>query len=964
MQLNRFALSLVVLAAVVPSRLSGADALTFEKDVRPILKTHCFHCHGESGVKEGSLDVRLRRWMIAGGDSGEAILPGQPDQSRLLDRITSGEMPPGDKQLSSDEIAVIADWILQGAATARAEPETLDHGDYITEEERKFWSFQPIRRPSPPVVNETTINHPIDAFIHDRLAQSGLTFSPIADRYTLIRRATFDLWGLPPDPQMVDRFIDDDDPLAYQRLIDRLLASPRYGERWGRHWLDVAGYADSDGYTNKDVEREFAYFYRDYVIDSFNDDKPLDQIICEQLAGDEMNGGPSALAKLTRERITRLAATGFLRMAPDGSASGEVDRGLAVNATIADTIDIVTTSLLGLTVGCARCHDHRYDPISQADYYRFRAIFEPALDSKQWKLPMQRRVSLYTAEDKRQRAAIEATAKQAEAARSKRQQEHIARTLAEELLVAPDDRREQLKQAFETEKAKRTAEQVALLEEFPNIGNISPGSLYLYAEQRGRRAGEIEQAAKDREARYVADVRLDQLANVPAEKRDTLRRIIETEEAAWSKDQRALAAEYPNVFVAATSLETLRPDAFAEVRRYREAARICREQDAKTELAKMQEAILAIRNTAPQEKFVRVLMEPANHAPPTHLFIRGDHNQPDRQLEPAELTVLQSFAPVQIDSNDPDRSTTGRRLAYARHLTDGEHPLLARVLINRVWMHHFGRGIVATPGDFGFLGAQPTHPELLDWLADELMRGGWSLKRMHRMIMLSRTYQQISLRTEQLDRMDADNRLYARMSVRRLESEAIRDAVLAASGALIHHMHGPPVPVKEDAVGQIVLGKEMLDGERKPKGEQANFDGVARRSVYVQVRRSRPLAVLETFDIAGVVPNCTSRNYSNVAPQSLLLMNSPFAIDHADQLAGHVIDAEKELPQQLAVAWKRCFARPVSNSVLVELMQFVRQQTAVFQSRDSNLTPPAAHRLALASACHAMLSSNQFLYVD
>ena len=934
MQFLPATLRLVVVAAFLPLPLplpwAGADTLTFEKDVRPILKAHCFHCHGESGVKEGSLDVRLRHWIIKGGDSGEAIQPGDPDDSLLLQRVASGEMPPGDKPLLPQEIAALREWISQGAKTDRAEPKTLEDGDYLTEEERNFWSFQPIERPVPPAMNDSQINNSIDAFVLDRLQKVGLSFSVAADRYTLIRRMTFDLWGLPPDPKMIAEFVGDDHPLAYEKLIDRLLASPHYGERWGRHWLDIAGYADSDGVTNEDVEREFAYFYRDYVIDSLNEDKPFDQFVCEQLAGDEMQKETADTNELMPERISQLAATGFLRMAPDGTASGSVDRELAANSTLADTIEIVSTSLLGLTVGCARCHDHRYDPISQADYYRFRAIFEPALDPKQWKLPLQRRVSLYTTEDKQQREVVEALAKEAEAARSKRQQEHISRTLYEELLVAPDASRELLRTAYETEKAKRTLEQVALLEEFPSIGNISPGSLYLYAEQRARRAGDIEKAAAEREARYLAQAQ----------------------------------QEYPEASVNAVSLETFLPDAYATLQRYRDAAKTCREQDAKTELAKMQEGINAIRSTAPKEKFVPVLTEPVNHTPSTHLFIRGDHNQPGKQLDPDELTVLKSFKSVKIDAKNPELATSGRRLAYARHLTSGSHPLLARVLMNRVWMHHFGRGLVDTPGDFGYLGSRPTHPELLDWLADEFIRGGWSMKQMHRTILLSHTYQQDSKRPNQLDRIDPDNRLYARMSVRRLESEAIRDSILSASGVMLNQLHGPPVPVKEDAVGQIVLGKETLDGERKPNGEVEAFNGVSRRSVYVQVRRSRPLAVLETFDIATVSPNCANRNYSNVAPQSLLMMNSQFAIDHADELAGKMLAAESDVSQQLSLAWERCFGRPIESSMLVELMAFVEQQRSVFLSQDEKLTPTAAQRLALASACQAMFSSNEFVYVD
>lgn len=908
--MKRTLLLLMALVSGLPQQGLASETLTFEKDIRPILKAHCFRCHGEGDVMEGSLDVRLRRGLVAGGDSGQAVQPGSPQESLLLERVVSGEMPPSEEQsLPEKDIALLSAWIEQGAKTARPEPESLD-GGYITEEEQAFWSFQPIERPPLPQLEGVESAQPIDRFVLERLRQAGLGFSAQAERTTLIRRATFDLWGLPPTEQMVAAFVNDEDPSAYAQLIDRLLASPRYGERWGRHWLDVAGYADSDGYTNEDTEREFAYFYRDYVIESFNANKPLDQFICEQLAGDEMDaaskdaaqkdGGADDSSQLTPERIARLTATGFLRTAADGTASGEVDRSLAANATIADTIDIVSTALLGLTVGCARCHDHRYDPISQADYHRFRAIFEPALDWKQWQLPQQRRLSLYTDEDKQQRQAVEVRAKAAEAARAQRQQEHIARTLYEELLVVPDDQRAALGAAFHTEKAQRSEQQVALLKTFPSVGNITPGSLYLYAEQRARRASDIEKAADQREARYMAQVQAEQVAQAPVESRDALRALLATPQKAWSETQRQLAAEHPDLCVDGQSLERLLPQGYDEVQRYRAAAKTCREQDAKTELANLQTEINEIRSTAPQEKFIRLLTEPANHTPPSYLFIRGDHEQPGQQVEPGELTVLQSSSPVKIDLNDPQRPTTGRRLAYARHLTSGQHPLLARVLMNRVWLHHFGRGIVDTPGDFGFLGSPPTHPELLDWLADELMRGGWDLKRIHRMIMLSQTYQQLSARTPSLDRLDPDNRLYARMSVRRLESEAIRDAMLCASGDLLDHMYGPPVPVKEDAVGQIVIGKEMLDGERKPTGSDPNQAGVTRRSVYVQVRRTRPLAVLETFDIATVSPNCTLRSYSNVALQSLLLMNSQFVIDQAQRLAEQVMRDESELSGQLS----------------------------------------------------------------
>ncbi|MFG0263413.1 MAG: DUF1549 domain-containing protein, partial [Novipirellula sp. JB048] len=279
-------MALVPLTGLFPLTGFASEPLTFEKDVRPIMKAHCFHCHGESGVKEGMLDVRLRRWILAGGDSGEAIEPGNPDDSLLLERVEFGDMPPGDKNLSDDEIATLREWIAQGAKTARAEPESLDDGDYITEEERNFWAYQPIRRPPVPTLANATIDNPIDAFILRRLQQQGLSFSERADRYTLIRRVTFDLWGLPPEPEMVDRFVHDPSPDAYVNLVERLLASPRYGERWGRHWLDVARYSDGQGGFLDNKPLNSAWRYRDWVVDSLNQDLPINEFIRLQIAGD------------------------------------------------------------------------------------------------------------------------------------------------------------------------------------------------------------------------------------------------------------------------------------------------------------------------------------------------------------------------------------------------------------------------------------------------------------------------------------------------------------------------------------------------------------------------------------------------------------------------------------------------------------------------------------------------------
>ncbi len=916
---------LLFVLAFAPYRASAGDVTpSYEKDVRPILKANCFHCHGEAGHREGGLDLRLRRLIVAGGDSGPAIEPGDPESSYLLARLEAGEMPPGDTKLQPDEVATIGRWIAAGAPTLRDEPEQLDD-EYITEEERSFWAFQPVVRPEVPEVrHRDQVRTPIDAFLLARLEEHDLSFSPEADRLTLLRRACFDLLGLPPTLEQIEQFLADEAPDAYDRLLDRLLASPHYGERWGRHWLDVAGYADSEGYTADDPLRPWAYKYRDYVIRSFNADKPLDEFIQEQLAGDEMIDPP--YTNLSPEAIEKLTATGFLRMAPDGTGAGGVDQGVARNQVVADTIKIVSTALLGLTVGCAQCHDHRYDPISQKDYYRMRAIFEPALDCQKWRKPSQRLVSLYTDADRAEAARIEEQARQIDARRIAKQNEYIARTLERELEKIDPELREAIRYALNTPADKRLPVQKALLREYPST-NVTPGSLYLF----------------DRKA---AD-----------------------------------------------------------------------------ELKKMAAEAAKVRATKPVEEFVRCLTEVPGRVPVTHVFIRGDHEQPGEVVQPAALAILAGDNPPSIPDDDPSRSTSGRRLAYARWLTSGRHPLVARVIVNRVWMHHFGRGIVETPGDFGMLGARPTHPKLLDWLASELVEGGWRLKRLHKLIMTSTAYRQQSRRRPELQAVDADNRLYGRMSIRRLEAEAIRDAMMVASGKLERQMFGKPVPTRPDDVGQIVVGVDTRDAAGRPTGKEVDIGGQAfRRSVYVTVRRTQPLAVLEAFDAPIMEPNCKRRSTSTVTPQALLMMNSPYIRQMARHMAERVVrEAGDEPRQQIEHAWLLAFSSKPDKQQLEESLGFLnrltdhlcasvappdksetkkeqpaqadagKQATAAASAASAGGDKPPgekasqtaaeqtgtskpkqandaarrkAQREALVALCQALLSSNPFLYVD
>ena len=846
---------------------AGAKAIVFETHVRPILKAHCFHCHGEEEELQGGLDLRLTRLMTKGGESGTALVAGDHKASLLHQRIASGEMPPGEKKMTAAEAATIAAWIDGGAKTAKPEPATISE---FTDEERAFWSLQPVKKPAvPKAADAAMVRTPIDAFLLAELAKRKLTFSPEADPAVLVRRVYFDLLGLPPTPEEVDEFTADyaESPQAYEALVDKLLASPHYGERWGRHWLDVAGYADSDGYTPVDTERKFAYRYRDYVIRAFNADKPWNEFIVEQLAGDELVKPP--YEKLAAADLEKLIATGFLRMGPDGTSDPAADQKLAQHDCVAETIKIVSTSLMGISVGCAQCHNHRYDPISQVDYYRFRAIFEPAFNTQAWRVPKARLISTTPDDVKKKIAEIDAAIAKVNAERTTELNKLMDETFELALTKIPKEKHDALRKARATEVAKRTPAQVQLLKDHPSVNITATG----VRQQLG---------AKYRE---------------------------------WEK-----------------------------------------KYDALTEKLKAQR---------PEEEYVQALTEIPGKVPATFLHYRGDHNQPKQQVKPGELSVV--AASFSVPEKDAALPSTGRRLAYAKHLTDGKHPLVARVLVNRFWMHHFGRGLVASPGDFGTLGDRPTHPELLDWLAADFVEGGWKLKRFHKQVLLSTAYRQSSHRTPQLDAVDPDNIWLARMSLRRLEAETLRDAVLAASGKLNRKLFGPPVPVTPDETGQVVIGVDNRDTAGRPKGTIADLgDAEYRRSVYIQARRSLPLGMLETFDAPTMSPNCECRASSTVTPQSLLLMNSEFIVEQAEAFAKRLrAAAPDDLAAQLRLGARLTTGRRLDDAEVAEAAEFVKAQAAALAGvKQPGATKTTPDELALASYCQALLSANEFLYVD
>lgn len=865
-------------------------APVYETDIRPLLKAHCFDCHGEGDSLKGGLDLRLRRFMVRGGESGPALVPGDPEASLLYRLVTSGEMPKRDRKPTGAEIERLRRWIEAGAPTAREEPEALAAGMQITAEEQAHWAFQPVRRPPVPRASgalASRVRTPVDAFVAASLTREGLGFSADAPRRALIRRVYLDLWGVPPAPDEVDAFVADPAPEAYERLVDRLLASPRYGERWGRHWLDVAGYADSDGYTHDDAPRPHAFKYRDYVIASMNADLPLDRFLAEQLAGDELalQRHPT-LESAAQDPETRswLVATGFLRMAADGTASGGIDQDTARNQVMADTLKIVSSSLLGLTVGCAQCHDHRYDPIPQADYYRLRAIFEPAYDWKKWRTPAERRVSLATVADRQRAAEVEAEAVSQVAEREALQTRFIDEALRQHL----DEKfepalREPLWVAFHTPAKQRTDAQNRLLKEHPSA-NIHAGVLYQY---------------------------------------------------------------HPK---AADALKVL---------------------DAK---------IAEIRSRKPVEDFIAVLSEPGGEAPVTRRFHRGDPGQPREARMPGTLSVLPGGGklPGWDAKEDTAGPTSGRRLALARWLVSDANPLTARVLVNRIWMHHFGKGLVGTPGDFGMQGERPTHPELLDWLATTLATPagesgngreapglGWSLKGLHRLLLRSTTYRQASGRHPAGDAVDADNRWYWRMPVQRLDGEALRDSMLSVSGLLSGRLHGEPVPVREDVVGQVVVGIDRKVGDNKMPVDVPMGEDEFRRSVYVEVRRSKPLAFLNVFDAPVMEVNCERRQVSTVAPQSLMMLNSEFALQQARRLAERVFrEAGPSREARVERAWRLAYGRAPGGTELAGAVRFLDEQATLMTVPGGTAAAEAPSRAALGALCQVLLGSNEFLYLD
>jgi hypothetical protein len=786
-----------------------------QHQIIPLMRLRCTACHG-GRRREAELDLRTKASMLRGGKSGPAVVAGKPDESLIIRRIKAEEMPPrrqlvsvSVKPMEAAELQKLESWIASGMPESPIGPDvaTNEPDQLVTADDRAFWSFHaPAKTAAPLSVLATElpiIRNPMDAFVLAKLREQGLSFSPEADRVTLIRRLSFDLIGLPPTPEEVAAFVDDPSPQAYEALVDRLLASPHYGERWGRHWLDVAGYADSEGAQNEDRVRPNMWRYRDYVVRAHNADKPYDRFLQEQIAGDELADYEHAPV-ITDEIYDNLVATGFLRTAPDRTFANITNFVPDRLEVIADEIQVLGSSVFGLTLHCCRCHSHKFDPLPQRDYFRLAAILKDALDEHDWLGP------------------------------------------------------------------------------------------------------------EVRQLKYV----------LPAERQT------------WEQAEKAIDAKV------------------APLKEQLDQAKTEKEKSDDSATKKLQEQIKKIEADRKPEPTIRALWSRGDPSP-TYVLQRGNYLTPGSEVGPGVPSVLtDGKSPLRVEPPWPNAQATGRRLALARWLTAPDHPLTARVAVNRMWKHHFGTGIVSTPGNFGKTGAAPTHPELLDWLANEFVRCGWSMKAMHRLMVTSTTYRQSSERTAAAASSDPQNRLLSHMPLRRLEAEIVRDSLLFVAGQLNDRPYGPPDEVDVRGDGLVTAKSTSLG---------------SRRSIFVLHRRTKLPTILENFDSPQMGPNCVERGESIVAPQALHLLNNATIYEWAERFADRVreeVGSEPDL--QIARANQLALGRSPSAEELriarVILEKLTEDWLATLGSQPDAKQLAAKH--ALRNYCHAVMNSAAFVYVD
>ena len=913
------------LAAEVQSAPLDKQIEFFESKIRPVLAEHCVRCHGakkqEMGLRLDTADA-----VSKGGDAGPVIFPGKSDESPFIEALRhSGplKMPP-DAKLPESVIHDMEIWINLGAIWPEGSSPIAPPSVRVTKE---HWAFQPVKSPLLPLIKRMTrVTTPIDVFVVKELESAGLSPSPMADRPTLLRRLTFDLTGLPPTTQEIDQFENDPAPddLAWSRQVDRLLASTHLGERWGRHWLDIARYADTKGYVFfEDSAFPWAWTYRDYVISALNEDRPYDQFVTEQIAAD--------LIQPEKDPID-LRALGFL------TVGGRFMNN--VHDVIDDRIDVVSRGLMGLTVGCARCHDHKYDPVSQADYYALYGIFassaEPEIppaikvpgnsDTEQsFQAELRVRQVKLAEYVQLKRAQLEASAQRRVAEYLLEASKLRSKPATEDFMLIADgeDLNPTILGRWQTYLDRARREFHPVLAAYLAFEDIQDKE---FASRASERLAALDQTGPDK---TVNPLVLACLREKPLlDRADLARRLTQVllqTEAIWQDFRRR------------TELEGRPTQALADPAR-EELRQVFHDLDAPSNIVLLPYGNLTLLPDRPsQEEFKKLLgsveqwIKTGPGAPPRamvlndlpqpvepRIFLRGNPNRPGSSVARRPPKILTRGVETQVSSGSG-------RLELARAVVDRSNPLTMRVLVNRVWMHHFGTPLVGTPSDFGIRSDPPTHPELLDWLTNEFIEHGHSIKWLHRTILCSSTYRQSSAHNTEAEAIDPDNQLLWRMNRRRFDLEQMRDAMLKAAGQLDERIGGPSFPGLVDPM-------------------------TPRRTIYASIDRLNLPGVFRTFDFPEPSSTNPRRDQTSVPPQALFLMNHPFAQQMSQAILSRPEAFNLNFGSRLDFLFRQLFQRPPDNTE--------RQLATTFLSQESD------QELGWQRLIHALMLTNEFFFVD
>ncbi len=940
-----------------------SSAVNFERDIRPLLHSRCIECHGPEKQK-GGLRLDTKTTALKGGASGPAIVPGKSAASELIRRVSSTDtaerMPSKGEPLTAREITLLRAWIDAGATWP--ETETLASGEAKRADKASWWSLQPIANVTPPAPSNLPANwavSPIDRFIFAKLAERGLKPNPPADRRSLIRRVTYDLTGLPPSPEEVEAFVKDADPQAYEKLVDRLLASPRYGEQWGRHWLDVVRFGESNGFE-RNVLINNVWPYRDYVIRSFNEDKPFHRFFVEQIAGDVVGKGNPEVE----------VGTAFLVCGPydDVGNQDEAQRKVIRANTLDDLIAATSNTFLGLTVNCARCHNHKFDPIPTEDYYRLRAAFEGVTHAErvlasdeQRKAyaekagPLEKRRTELTREKDATEKSIAARALQRAAEHGAYPLPVVTRHFNEHRFAPVSARYLKFKILGTSDRPQsgRSA-RIDEFEAWTATENVALASHGTKAEGATSARAEDIAGASTYGVDLVNDGRFGErwfVGNPPEltltfPRAETIQRIVFSQDRTAAPDNPGVGiGPFVTEYQALISNDGKQWQVIADSRDRKPfndshaVARFSPEVTSEDEKLRLQTLTAELAQFNQQISAIPPLPlvwagkfdQPKET---TYVHKGGDPQRRGADVVPASLAVLdQATKPYALSADAPDAE---RRLSLANWIVSDANPLTARVLANRVWHYHFGTGIVDTPSDFGYLGGRPTHPELLDWLARRLQQHGWRLKPLHREILLSQTYRQSSDAREDAAKLDAGARLLWRFPARRLSAEEIRDSILAVTGKLDLKMGGPG----------FRLYRYLQDNVATYIPLDQHGPETYRRAVYHQNARASLLDGLTDFDLPDSAYSAPSRISTTSPLQSLTLLNHRFTLDMSTALAERV---QREVPNDPAAQVRRAFA-----------LAFQRQPTA--EEHQAALKLIASH--GWRAFCRALLNANELIYLN